>query len=164
MTTGPAIEHRVSQPYVGARETITMSTFGKLADRMPAIFRWLGEHGVEPTGAPFFRYLVIDMDRELVVEAGVPIADPVELDGDLIAGELPAGRYAVLAHTGHPDELIDVTAGLLRWADEQGLTWDVTPSPDGDVWGCRLEVLKTNPTVEPDMHNWQTDLIFRLAD
>jgi predicted transcriptional regulator YdeE len=164
MTTAPRIDHRDALPYVGARETITMSTFGKLADRMPEIFEWLDDHGVQAVGAPFFRYRVIDMDRELVVEAGVPVADTMEVPGGLVAGELPAGRYAVLSHTGHPDGLVDVTAGLLRWADEQGLTWDVSPSPEGDVWGCRLEVLKTNPTIEPDLHKWETDLVLRLTD
>jgi effector-binding domain-containing protein len=164
MSQDPVIEHRDEQPYVGVRETITMTTFAKVADRMPGIFPWLAERGVQPSGAPFFRYRVIDMDGDLLVDAGVPVADTLDVDGDLIADVLPAGRYVVLSHTGHPDELIDVTAGLLRWADGQGLAWDVTPSPDGDVWGCRLEVLKTNPMVEPDMHKWETDLVFKLAD
>jgi hypothetical protein len=32
------------------------------------------------------------------------------------------------------------------------------------VWGCRLEILMTNPAEEPDMHKWETVLCFRLAD
>ena len=29
-----------------------------------------------------------------------------------------------MRHTGHPDELIDVTASLREWATQEGLTWD----------------------------------------
>ena len=35
---------------------------------------------------------------------------------------------------------------------------------DGEVWGCRLEMLLTNPAEQPDMNLWETDLVFRLAD
>jgi hypothetical protein len=53
---------------------------------------------------------------------------------------------------------------LLDWAAEQGLTWDVSPSEDGDRWGARLEFYLTDPAEEPDMSKWQTQLAFRLAD
>jgi hypothetical protein len=50
------------------------------------------------------------------------------------------------------------------WAAEQSLTWDVTPSESGDRWGCRLENYLTDPSQEPDMSKWVTQLAFRLAD
>jgi hypothetical protein len=111
----PTIEHRAEQAYVGARAAITMATFHVIADRMPAMFGRLAEQGVAPAGAPFFRYRVIDMERELVVEAGIPVGSAVHVDGDLFTEVLPAGRYVTLSHIGHPDELVGVTAGLLHW-------------------------------------------------
>jgi hypothetical protein len=60
--------------------------------------------------------------------------------------------------------LIGVTGELLEWAAGEGLTWDMTETPDGERWGCRLEVCGTNPAAEPDMSKWETDLVFRLAD
>jgi effector-binding domain-containing protein len=88
------------------------------------------------------------------------------VNGDdlVVAGVLPAGRYATVTHTGHPSELVKVTGALLDWAAEQGLTWDVSPSKDGDRWGARLEFYLTDPAEEPDMSKWQTQLAFRLAD
>jgi hypothetical protein len=77
---------------------------------------------------------------------------------------LPAGRYVETTFTGHPDQLINVTADLLRWAAEQGRTFDQHARPDGEVWGCRLEIYQTDPTDEPDMNRWTTTLAFRLAD
>jgi effector-binding domain-containing protein len=85
-------------------------------------------------------------------------------DGRVIAGVLPAGRYVIMRHVGHPDELMAATGSLLDWAAEQGLTWDVSPSPAGDRWGARLEIYHSDPDVEPDMTKWETELVFRLAD
>jgi effector-binding domain-containing protein len=124
----------------------------------------LTARGVAIAGPPFFRYRVIDMSAELVVEAGIPVAGPVDAEQPTFVGELPAGRYASIAHIGHPDELMAVTARLLDWAQRRDLAWDVTPTLEGEVWGARLEVLMTNPAEEPDMHKWETVLLFKLAD
>ena len=67
-------------------------------------------------------------------------------------------------HVGHPAELIDVTTSLLDWAQASGLTWDGSESPAGEVWGCRLEMLLTDPDEQPDKNLWETRLAFRLAD
>jgi hypothetical protein len=77
---------------------------------------------------------------------------------------LPAGRYATLTHVGHPSELFGVTGALLDWAATQGLRWDMWPADGGERWGCRLEIFLTDPSQEPDMSKWETQLAFRLAD
>lgn len=83
-----------------------------------------------------------------------------------VADHLPGmfGRYATPTHVGHPDELMAVTAVLLDWGQRQGLPWDVTPTPEGEVWGARLEVLLTDPVEQPDRHRWEPALLIRLAD
>jgi hypothetical protein len=104
------------------------------------------------------------MSAELVVEAGIPLTAPIEVAEPAFIDVLPAGRYATLTHVGHPDELMGVTATLLDWAQRKDLRWDVTLTPDGEVWGARLEILLTDPAEEPDLHKWETALLFRLAD
>src|SRR3954451_8335545 len=160
----PTIVQRDAQPYVGRRESITMTEFARVADHLPGMFGWLGERGVAITGPPFFRYRVIDMSAELVVDAGIPVAGAVEVEAPTFVDVRPAGRYATVTHIGHPGALMAVTARLLDWGDAHGLAWDVTPTPEGEVWGARLEVLMSNPAEEPDMHKWETVLLFRLAD
>ena len=160
----PTIVHRSEQLYVGRRESITMTEFARVADHLPQMFGSLAERGVAVTGAPFFRYRVIDMSAELVVDAGIPVATPPPVEEPTFVDALPAGRYATITHIGHPDELMAVTGRLLDWAQREGLTWDVTPTPSGEIWGCRVEQLMTNPADEPDMHKWETVLLFRLAD
>jgi DNA-binding transcriptional MerR regulator len=120
-----------------------------------------------PAAGPAVAYYeddVIDMARELEMEAGVPVATAVGGDGQMVTGVLPAGRYATLTHVGHPSELMAATKALLDWAAGQGLTWDVTPGEDGDRWACRLENYLTDPDQEPDMSKWVTQLAFKLAD
>jgi DNA gyrase inhibitor GyrI len=104
------------------------------------------------------------MERQLQVEAGVPVASAIEDDGAIRAGTLPAGRFAVMTHTGAPNTLVALTAFLLDWAQARGLEWDVSPTDAGEHWGCRVEFYLTNPTEEPDLSKWETQLAFRLAD
>jgi effector-binding domain-containing protein len=160
----PTIVEQGDQPYVGHRETVTMTEFARVADHLPVLFERLAERGAPVAGPPFFRYRMIEMSADLVVEAGVPVLAPIDVPEPLFVDTLPAGRYATLAHVGHPEELMAVTAKLLDWARDRGLAWDMQPTPTGEVWGCRLEVLMTSPADEPDMHKWETVLRFRLAD
>jgi len=164
MDSAPEITQRAAQPYAGISAWVTMASIGSVAHRIPEIFGWLGSRGIEPAGAPFFRYHVIDMERELLVEVGVPVASEVEADGEVQGGTLPAGRFAVMSHVGAPATLQAATAALLGWAAEQGLAWDVTQTDKGEQWGCRLEFYLTNPAEEPDTSKWLTQLAFRLAD
>jgi effector-binding domain-containing protein len=155
---------RTQQPYVAVRAKVTMDGLGQLGARFGEVAGWLGARGLAPAGAPFFRYNVIDMMRELEVVAGFPVASAVDGDGQIVAGVLPAGRYATLTHIGHPSDLIDVTRQLLDWAAAQGLKWDMTQTAQGERWGGRLETYLTNPGEQPDMGKWVTQLAFRLAD
>ena len=164
MLIAPEIETRTEQPYVALRARVSMAGIAAFAVRTGEVFGWLGDRGLTPAGPPFLKFNVIDMARELEIENGVPVAAPVNGDDLVVAGILPAGRYATVTHTGHPSELVEVTGALLDWGAEQGLTWDVSPSGDGERWGARLEFYLTDPAGEPDMSKWQTQLAFRLAD
>jgi effector-binding domain-containing protein len=164
MSTAPEITDRAEQPYVAVKAQVTMQTISAIADRIPEVFGWLAAHGVAPAGAPFLKYNVIDMARQLEIEAGVPVAAAVDGDGSVLSGALPAGRYATVIHLGHPAKLVDTTAELLAWASGKGLVFDVSQTDAGQRWGCRLEIYLTDPGKQPDMDKWETQLAFRLAD
>jgi effector-binding domain-containing protein len=161
--SAPEIVTRAEQPYVAIRGHVSMAELGPFAARTPEVFAWLGAHDLPPVGPPFLKYNVIDMMRQLEVEAGVPVAEPADADGEVISGVLPAGSYATLTYVGHPSELVGPTKALLDWAAAQGLTWDMSPGETGDRWASRLEIYLTDPREEPDMSKWVTELAFRLA-
>jgi len=164
MSATPEIMTRAEQPYAAIKARVSMSELGGLGARLGEVFAWLGARGVAPAGAPFFKYNAIDMMRELEVEAGVPVAAAVDGYADVLSGVLPAGRYATVTHEGHPDKLVDATGALLDWAAGQGLKWDMSPGDNGEErWGCRLEFYLTDPSEEPDMNKWKTQLAFKLA-
>jgi effector-binding domain-containing protein len=165
MDATPEITLRDDQPYAGITAWVTMANVGSVADRIPEIFGWLGAAGIAPVGPPFFRYHVIDMERELLVEAGVPVESPVADDGgEVRCGTLPAGEFVVVTHTGSPTTLRDATAELLDWAAARGLAWDAYQTGIGEEWGCRVEFYLTDPAQQPDTSKWQTQLAFRLKD
>ena len=160
----PAVAGRAPQPYVAVPRTVTMATISSAADDIPGLISWLAARGAAPSGPPFLRYNVIDMERELQIEAGVPVAAPVAGDDRVRAGVLPGGRYAMVTHTGPYDQLVPAVRDLLEWAGRQGLTWDRQDSPEGERWGCRLEIYPVSPAEQPDPAKWETELVFRLAD
>jgi effector-binding domain-containing protein len=164
MTTKPEVVERQAQPYVAIRAHVTWQTIGvTLPGLHPQVFAWLDQRGVPPAGHPFWKYNVIDMDGEMEVEVGVPVPGTVDGDDRVLAGVLPAGRYATLRYTGHPDGLVGPTESLQEWAGQHNLTWDLAQTEDGERWAARLEIYETDPAVEPDMTKWTTQLAFRLS-
>jgi effector-binding domain-containing protein len=160
----PVVAELPAQPYVAIRAQVTMQTMDAiLLPLQPQVFAWLRARDIPAAGPPFWKFNVIDMDGFLEVEVGAPVTAPVDADGRVLAGVLPAGRYATLRYTGHPDGLIGVIASFGEWATREGLTWDMTDAPDGERWGARLEIHETDPADEPDMTKWTTQLAFRLA-
>jgi effector-binding domain-containing protein len=164
MSAAPEIVTRAEQPYLAIRKRVTMAEVSGLGAHFGEVFAYLGAHGLEPAGAPFFRYTVIDMMRYLEVDVGVPVAAAADGDDRVASGVLPAGRYAALTHIGPPGELVGANKILLEWADAQGLSWDMSPGDHGERWGSRLEIYLTDPDEEPDASKWRTQLAFRLAD
>jgi effector-binding domain-containing protein len=163
MANEPIITERTATPYVAITAKVTMEDMGAVGPPLSQeVFAWLRARGIAPVGAPFWKYNIVDMARGMEIEAGVATAEPLDEDGRVHAGVLPAGRYATLVHVGHPKTLMDATAWLLEWADEHGLSWDVSPSSEGERWGCRLEIYHDEPG--HDMNAWETELAFRLAD
>jgi len=165
MTHEPTIVEWPAKPYAAITAQVTLQNLSAVVPPLNGeVFGWLAQRGVAPAGPPFWKYNVIDMQRGLEVEAGVTVAAAFEGDARVQPGILPAGRYVTAHHVGHPSTLITATAALLDWAKAKGLVWDVSPSPAGDRWGCRLELYLTDPRTEPDLTKWETQLAFRLRD
>ncbi|MCI0711963.1 MAG: GyrI-like domain-containing protein [Chloroflexi bacterium] len=164
MFTEPKVEERQAQPYVGIRTQVRMDEFGTIIPQLlDEIFGWLGEHSIAPAGPPFMRYHVINMESEMDVEMGVPVAAAISANGRVSGGTLPAGKYAALIYTGIENG-ISGNAALLEWGAKQNLKWDRWEAPNGDGFGARVEFYLTDPDDEPDPARWETEVAIRLAD
>ena len=163
MTTEPKLEQREAQAYAAIHARMPLQQLGIVAPPLNGeVLRFLQEQGVAPSGPPFFRYIVVDMERELELEVGWPVATTFSGSDRVISGVFPAGRYATLIHTGHPSELAGATAGLFGWAEANGIRWQA--SEDGMTWVARIEYYLTDPADEPDMTKWETELAFLTAE
>jgi effector-binding domain-containing protein len=164
MLSTPKLEQRPEQHYAAIRAQPTMQTIGPtVGPLLGEVFGWLAQSRVAPAGPPFFRYLVIDMERELQLDVGVPVENAISPDDRVIRGSLPAGEYATALYTGHYDGLAEATAELLAWAEQNGIVWDREQTPAGEAWGARVEHYLTNPEEEPDPARFETLLAFRTA-
>ncbi len=158
--TEPKLVDRNEQHYVAIRKLVTMAEIGPILPPLSDdVFAWLAEKGIQPSGAVFWRYNVVEMDKKLEIDVAVPVASPVKVDGQIIADVLPAGRYAIMLHTGHPAELEEATANLLAWAEKNNIQWKM----NGERWGGRVEWYYSDPAIEPNMTKWETELAFLTA-
>lgn len=164
MFTEPRVEYRDERHYAGIRTKATMRELGTVIPQLlDEVYAWLGEQNVEPVGAPFIRYHVIDMAGQLDIELGVPVAGPLSGDRRVSLGVLPVGQYAALVYTGVANG-VEANGALLDWGAGQGLVWDMWEAEDGDGFGARYESFLTDPDEEPDMAKWETEVAIRLAD
>jgi effector-binding domain-containing protein len=162
MAGQPRLLDRDEQPYVAIRTQATLQGMPSvLPQLLPKVFAWLGERGAKPAGPPFIRYLVIDMERELDIEVGVPVGKPLPGDDRVRAGVLPAGRYATLVHTGR--NLVAANAALQAWAKEKGIGFETSMTPKGSAWKGRVEFYLTDPAREPNRDRWQTEITYLVA-
>jgi effector-binding domain-containing protein len=165
MLSEPAVIDRPAQPYAGMAAKIEQpADFRTAADRLPRSIRaWLAAHNTAPAGPPFVRVNFADGKGRFEIEWGVPTDAPVATDGEIIAGTLPAGRYAGLTLTGGYEGLGEAHTTLRRWTAEHGYQADAAQGPDGERPACLYEAYVTDPSAEPDPAKWRTDLAIRLA-
>jgi effector-binding domain-containing protein len=153
----PKLEYRRAQAYVAVRSQVTME---QMAETLPPLNRevlqWLAGKGIKPSGPPFWRYLLIDMKRTLEIDVAFPVRALPTGDARITADVLPEGNYATAMFVGHPMGLMQATADLLSWAEQQGIEWKM----DGERWSGRVEWYLSDPADEPDMSKWKTELAF----
>ena len=80
--TEPKLVDRNEQHYVAIRKLVSMAEIGPtLPPLSDDVFAWLAEKGIQPSGAVFWRYNVVEMDKKLEIDVAVPVASPIKGDG-----------------------------------------------------------------------------------
>ena len=84
-----------------------------------AIAQYLGQVGEQPAGPPFVLYHNMDM-QALDIEVGFVVAHPLPGKGEIQSGEIPAGKFASVLHTGPYDQLGSAYAALTQFVQSSG--------------------------------------------
>jgi effector-binding domain-containing protein len=163
--TEPKLDDRSEQHYVGIRTQVTMEQMGSglIPQLLDEVFGWLGDQGVAPAGPPLIRYYVINMEGNLDIELGVPVASALSGNGRIAPGVIPAGRYASLVYTGVENGIAG-NGVLIGWAAANGIAWDRWDDANGDAFRSRVEYFLSGPEDDPDPANWDTEVAIKLAD
>ncbi|MEX0957148.1 MAG: GyrI-like domain-containing protein [Rhizobiaceae bacterium] len=165
MLTVPRIVSLPARPYAAIRTRITMDEIMKVSPQLfGEIWGWVDAANAQPTGMTILKYNVVDMAGIMELEYGVSTAASVTSDERVLAGTLPAGRYATITHTGAYDQLYDANAVLIGWAKERDIEWDTETKADGDHFACRYEDYRTDPQAEPDPQKWVVDVAIKIRD
>jgi effector-binding domain-containing protein len=167
--TEPQIQQRDALPYLAIRSEVTNGIPAVVDVTFPQLFAWLGQHGIEPAGPPFIRFLEVDHDGvPLEIEVAAPVAPGAPEDDTVRAGTLPAGRYATLVHNGpyrHDDvpDLVDAQAALRTWTEQEGIRTG-RPSDRGVTLAACVEHYKIGPPMEQDWTRWETELAYLVVE
>jgi len=163
MLSTPKTEQRGEQHYVAIRANVGMNDIPTvLPPLIPEVNAWLKKNNIEPAGPPFFQYLKMDSNNQMIAEVGFPVKNPAKGDSRVIAGSFPAGLYATLTHTGDYMQLKSAHMALDKWVKETGLKEKHKVAADGIEWGTRAESYITDPEKETNPDKWRTDISFLL--
>jgi effector-binding domain-containing protein len=110
-----------------------------LGGAFAAVGAALGAAGVAPAGPPFAKYAVAP-DGGWIIEAGFPVLEAIEGDGDLVPGLLPGGTVAQTVHTGPYQELRAAYEAIEAFVAAGGMT------VDEDAWESYLDDPMTSPS------------------
>jgi len=91
----------------------------ELGKAFRAIMQYLGELDEQPTDVPFTAYYNMDMER-LEVDIGFPVSKALPGRGDIVAGEIPAGKKVTRMYKGPYREMEPVYDALARYMQENG--------------------------------------------
>lgn len=159
----PVVVERAAKPYVAIRRQVNIP-FGSVATKtMKQVEKAIKAQHIQGAGAAIFKYNIVVMPA-LEIEFGFETDKLETPSGELMAGMLPAGRYAELTFIGPYRHLYKVNGALIDWSREKGLVFDMHTEPDGDHFASRVEFYPNGPDDEPDQNKLKTIVAIRLKD
>lgn len=163
----PNITKREAQPYAGIRQALKRET---LPDFVPGslatIFGFLLKHRLPVTGSPLIRYWVVDYNTgEIEFDVGVPVAaTTLPANAIVHSAQIPAGAFATVIHRGPYDALVQTTAALMDWSQQNNINWAMVEQRKVTRWEGRIEHYLVGAPDEPNPKNWQTEIAILISD
>ena len=145
------IQQRDAQPAVTIRGNASMEELPAFFERaFGSTMAHIGQAGQHPSGPPFAIYRSQD-PTNFDVEAGFPVATPVEGNGAVQASEIPACRACTTILRGPYEQLPEAWEAISRHTQQRGL--------ESETWG--YEIYLNDPMSVP-ADEIKTELVLPL--
>ena len=114
------ILERTAQPVLAIRTRTPVADLPQIMGKTyRAIEELLGELGEQPVGPAFAAYFNMNM-QNLDVEIGFPVSRVLNSRGEIVACEIPAGRFATCHYTGPYSKIGLAYQALMQWMVKEG--------------------------------------------
>ena len=163
-TTDPVIQPRPSAYYAGLRMRVPMQFEHLLPASWDKAAEWLISQGVSDFGPAIIRYHTTDMERLLEIDVAFITPTLLPAADGIVTGELPAGEYACLTHTGPYDDdgVYLANVKIVEWAKANHIRWDVEQRNGEEWWASRVEWYLSDPARDADPQTYRTELTFKV--
>jgi effector-binding domain-containing protein len=161
MASLPQLLERMPQKYAAIRIKISRDEIGSIVPEIYSeLSTWVSENGINISGASIIRYFSIDYGTgDVDIDVGYPISNnEAPAHNRIIINEIPHGTYAVLIHNGTYEYLVETTAKLLAWGQQQGIKWQSTQDNNVSIWGGRVEHYLVGPMDTQNSSDWKTEV------
>lgn len=128
------------QPVLAIRKTTSVGELPKeIGKAYGSIMQYMNELGEQPAEAPYTAYYNLDMEH-LDVEMGFPVLKKLAGRGEIIAAEIPAGRFVECTYKGPYAGMEPVYEDMNKWIAEKGY----------EATGTAYEVYYNSPGEVPE--------------
>jgi effector-binding domain-containing protein len=160
---GPgSIVEKPARHYLGIRmQTPFDGMFTHITAALKELRKWAKTHAVSEDGPYFVRYYHCDMKDIMDVEAGLMTRSELAGEGRLQPSTLPAGRFATLIYRGNG---LRGNQALMKWARDNGHTFDPIDANLAESYVCRYEAYLTDYRVESRKLLWDVEMSIKIAD
>ena len=133
------------------KTTVPTSEIGpKMGEMYGKLFDFLGDNNIGPTGPPFTVYYKFEPEGNTTFETGIPVAEEVEGNGEILFKKFPEMKVISTMYTGAYENMMPVYEALTKYLEENNL------ESDGTSW----EIYLTDPNEIEDPNENQTLIYF----
>ncbi len=151
MTSECKIIKKNAQPTMIVRTRSSVKDLPQVLGRIfGKIFQYIQNSGAHPNGAPYVAYYNMDMES-LDIEIGIPVVNRLQEKDEIIASEIPNGKYAEYIHVGPYNKLKESYIILIEWMKENnynpmGVAYEIYLDDPGDMPSEKLRTQILFPT------------------
>ncbi len=142
-----------AQPTLSIKDSAMVNEIGpKMGEMYGKLMKFMSEKNIKMAGPPFTIHYSWDYTRPFVMEAGIPVQEPADGEGEIIASEIAAGDVICAPYYGPYEGIGTLYEKLQQYMAAKHI----------QCIGYPWEVYLTDPQTEPDTSKWLTKIYYRI--